>query len=80
MDQMPGRPCQKSAEPIVNALKETKMSREVMDSVLHGRELAFQSLPDSVNYLAKREEDPEYERKIYEPQEVHNYYYKGTYY
>ena len=66
MDQMPGRPCQKSAEPIVNALKETKMSREVMDSVLHGRELAFQSLPDSVNYLAKREEVPEYERKIYE--------------
>ena len=46
------------------------MSSEAVDSVLHGRELGLQSLPDRLKYLAKREEVPNYEKMIYE-------YYNG---
>ena len=46
------------------------MSSEAVDSVLHGRELGLQSLPDRLKYLAKRKEVPNYEKMIYE-------YYNG---
>ena len=63
---MPTKPCPQTAEPIVAALRQTNMSSEAVDSVLHGRELAFQALPDRVQCLAKREEVPNYEKMIYE--------------
>ena len=67
---MPTKPCPQTAEPIVAALRQANMSSEAVDSVLHGRELALQALPDRVKYLAKREEVPNYEKMIYE-------YYNG---
>ena len=70
MEQMPSKPCPQTAEPIVAALRQANMSSEAVDSVLHGRELGLQSLPDRLKYLAKREEVPNYEKMIYE-------YYNG---
>ena len=67
---MPSKPCPQTAEPIVAALRQANVSSEAVDSVLHGRELGLQSLPDRLKYLAKRKEVPNYEKMIYE-------YYNG---
>ena len=70
MDQMPTKPCPQTAEPVVAALRQANISSEAVDSVLHGRELALQALPDRLKSQAKREEVPNYEKMKFE-------YYNG---